>query len=83
MSVSCRICKTTGTVKPHSYGGWYKSKLLRRIKNKWFCPTHYTNGKAMDNKFYEEYKTPQPTSFEPDAIPLSKSAEQELIDLFD
>lgn len=57
-------CETTGFVKPKcvdpSHGGWYKSKLFRLKKKRWFCPEHYEEGRVIDNKFYENYKTPDP-----------------------
>lgn len=58
-------CDIKGFVKPHSdYAGWYKSKMFRKLYHqRWFCPGHYQMGREMDNKFYENYKTPDP---EPD-----------------
>lgn len=55
-------CEATGFVKPATdYGGWYKSKMFRlRIKKRWFCPEHYEKGRELDNRFYENYKTPDP-----------------------
>jgi len=54
-------CMTTGFVKPGAdHGGWYKSKLFRFKRKRWFCPKHYEKGREIDNKFYENYKTPDP-----------------------
>lgn len=55
-------CGTTAFVKPHSdYDGWYKSKFFRlRPRKRWFCPEHYEKGREIDNRFYENYKTPDP-----------------------
>lgn len=57
-------CGTRGFVKPRfvtpDYGGWYKSKLFRFKRKRWYCPEHYENGREIDNKFYENYKTPDP-----------------------
>lgn len=55
-------CESKGFVKPHSdYGGWYKSKFFRfRPRKRWYCPDHYEEGRAIDNKFYENYRTPDP-----------------------
>lgn len=58
-------CGTKGNVKPKfvdpTHGGWYKSKMFRmRPKKKWFCPEHYEEGRALDNRFYENFKTPDP-----------------------
>jgi len=58
-------CDTKGFVKPRNtenadYGGWYKSKLFRFKRKRWFCPEHYEQGRAIDNKFYENYRTPDP-----------------------
>jgi hypothetical protein len=57
-------CGTKGNIKPkfidETHGGWYKSKLLRTKRKKWFCPEHYEQGRALDNRFFENYKTPDP-----------------------
>lgn len=58
-------CEITGFVKPKcvdpTHGGWYKSKMFRfRIKKRWFCPDHYEKGRELDNRFYENLKTPDP-----------------------
>ena len=58
-------CGATGFVKPKcvdpKHAGWYKSKLFRRTsKKRWYCPEHYEEGRAIDNRFYENYKTPDP-----------------------
>ncbi len=55
-------CGEKGFVKPHSdYGGWYKSKFFRlRPKKRWYCPEHYDKGREIDNKFYENWRTPDP-----------------------
>lgn len=55
-------CKAKGFVKPQSdYGGWYKSKMFRfKMHKRWFCPKHYEKGRELDNRFYENYKTPDP-----------------------
>jgi hypothetical protein len=61
LPVSCAFgdCETKGFVKPKSdYGGWYKSRLFRFKRKRWFCPKHFEEGKAIDDKFYEKYKTP-------------------------
>ena len=60
LPVKCRKCKTPGQVKPKNYGGWYKSKMFRFKRLKWYCPEHYELGREVDNKFYENYKTPDP-----------------------
>lgn len=55
-------CKAKSLVRPQSdYGGWYKSKLFRYKQHlRWFCPKHYEKGREIDNKFYENYQTPDP-----------------------
>lgn len=55
-------CGTKGNVKPATdYGGWYKSKFFRfRIKKRWYCPEHYEKGRELDNRFYDNWKTPDP-----------------------
>jgi hypothetical protein len=55
-------CEVTGHVKPGTdYGGWYKSKMFRfKPRKRWFCPEHYEDGRRIDNKFYENYRTPDP-----------------------
>lgn len=62
LPVKCRKCLAPGFVKPNSdYGGWYKSKMFRMFpRNRWYCPEHYEIGRSVDNKFYENYKTPDP-----------------------
>ena len=63
LPVSCAFgdCEVKGFVKPRTdYGGWYKSKLFRFKRKRWFCPDHYEHGRAIDNKFYENFKTPDP-----------------------
>lgn len=64
LPVTCAFgdCGTKGHVKPQSdYDGWYKSKFFRlRIKKRWYCPEHYEKGREIDNKFYENYRTPDP-----------------------
>jgi hypothetical protein len=64
LPVTCGLgdCETKGFVKPWTdYGGWYRSKLFRRRpRQKWFCPDHHQEGQAIDNRFYENYKTPDP-----------------------
>lgn len=67
LPVSCAWgdCEVTGYVKPAfidpKHGGWYKSKLMRRRPRKmWYCPGHYEKGRELDNRFYENYKTPDP-----------------------
>lgn len=75
-------CPTTGFVKPHDYGGWYKCKMLRRTwRKRWFCPEHYQNGRDFDNKFYENYRTPDPYTEEEAKVKLS--TEDELYKLLD
>lgn len=58
-------CGVTGHVKPkfvdETHGGWYKSKFFRlRPRKRWFCPEHYEQGREIDNRFYENWKTPDP-----------------------
>lgn len=66
-------CQTRGFVKPGTdYGGWYKARIYRKRKNKWFCPEHYNNGKEADERFY---KTPQPE--------LKDTTEEELYKLLE
>ena len=61
LPVKCRKCRTGGFIKPMSdYGGWYKSKIFRFKRLKWYCPEHYEIGRHIDNQFYENYKTPDP-----------------------
>lgn len=64
LPVTCAFgdCGTKGFVKPATdYGGWYKSKFFRlRFKKRWYCPEHYEKGREIDNRFYENYKTPDP-----------------------
>lgn len=62
--VKCKLCDTTGRVKPQTdYDGWYKSRLLRNNwRKRWFCPgEHAQIGKDMDTNFYERYATPTTT----------------------
>ena len=74
LPVKCRKCGKKGFVKPRTdYGGWYKSRLLRRTTRKWFCPEHAEKGEKMDKNFYERYKTPEPV----------ESTEEELYKLLD
>lgn len=59
LPVKCRKCGAKGDVIPRTdYGGWYKSKMLRK-SNKWFCPEHYQVAKDMDDRFYKLSKTPE------------------------
>lgn len=64
LPVKCAFgdCESTGFVKPHTdHDGWYKSKMFRmRPRKRWFCPEHYERGREIDNRFYENYKTPDP-----------------------
>lgn len=55
-------CEATGFMKPRSdYDGWYKSKMFRlKPRKKWFCPDHYEHGRQIDNRFYENIRTPDP-----------------------
>jgi len=54
-------CQAKGFVKPKTdYDGWYKAKLYRRKRKRWFCPEHKLEGVDLDKKFYEDYKTPEP-----------------------
>ena len=80
LPVACRYgdCETQGFVKPSTdYGGWYKSKFYR-FRKKWFCPEHYQKGRDIDNKFYQNWQTPDPyTEIE------ELSAEEELYNLLD
>jgi hypothetical protein len=76
-------CEITGFVKPHSdYGGWYKSKMFRfKPRKRWYCPEHHEAGRQIDNKFYENYRTPEPyTDKELDA---QKDMTEELYKLLD
>lgn len=75
-------CGTTGYVKPHNYGGWYKCKMLRkRWKKSWYCPAHYEAGREIDNRFYQNYRTPDPYTEEEAKVKLS--TEEELYKLLD
>lgn len=64
LPVTCAYgdCGAKTFVKPSTdYGGWYKSKFFRfRFKKRWYCPEHYDKGREIDNKFYENFKTPDP-----------------------
>jgi len=65
LAVKCSYgdCETAGRVKPATdYGGWYKLKMfrLRNWKKRWYCPEHYEQGRELDNRFYENWKTPDP-----------------------
>lgn len=61
LPVKCRKCKKEGRVKPGGdYGGWYKSKIYRSHKIKWYCPKHYEIGRAVDNRFFDNLNTPDP-----------------------
>ncbi len=64
LPVKCAFgdCGRRSTVKPKTdYNGWYKSKIFRYVhRKKWWCPDHYQKGREIDNKFYENYKTPDP-----------------------
>lgn len=68
LPVTCAFgdCKTHGFIKPKfadpTHGGWYKSKLFRFKRKRWYCPTHYEDGRRIDNHFYENYRTPDPYS---------------------
>lgn len=83
LPVACAFgdCEAKGHVKPQSdYGGWYKSKMFRfRPRKRWFCPEHYEQGRAIDNKFYENYRTPDPY---PEKAQVEKT-EEELYKLLD
>ena len=73
LPVTCRKCKVKGFVKPHTdYGGWYKSKIFRLQRLRWFCPDHYEDGRRIDNHFYENYKTPDPY---PEEVAQEKATE--------
>lgn len=77
LPVTCRHCGEKGFVKPHTdHGGWYKSKLFRTKRIRWYCPEHYQMGRDVDNKFYENYKTPDPE-------PTPEDATAELYKLLD
>ncbi len=70
-------CSATGFVKPKEHDGWYKSKFFRfRPTKRWYCPEHYKEGRAIDNEFYENYKTPGPE-------PEPENVEKELYKLLD
>lgn len=76
-------CGVTGHVKPAfvdpTHGGWYKSKFFRlRYKKRWFCPEHYEAGREIDNRFYDNWKTPDPYNENDTA-----SIEEELYKLLD
>lgn len=64
LPVKCRKCLKEGRVKPAfvdpTHGGWYKSKMFRTKRLRWYCPEHYELGREEDNRFYENYKTPDP-----------------------
>lgn len=64
LPVTCAYgdCEETGFVKPRSdYGGWYKSKFYRlKPRKRWFCPKHYEKGRELDNRFYDNSRTPDP-----------------------
>ena len=73
-------CEDTNFVKPQTdYDGWYKSKFFRfRFKKRWFCPEHYEAGREIDNRFYDNWKTPDPYNENDTA-----SIEEELYKLLD
>lgn len=76
-------CGATGFVKPKcvdpEHGGWYKSKMFRfNRKKRWFCPDHYENGRGFDNKFYDNYRTPEPYTEK-----VTPSVSEELYKLLD
>lgn len=77
LPVKCRMCETRGFVKPKfmdpEHGGWYKSRMFRTKRLRWYCPEHYENGRAEDNKFYENYKTPDPY---PEEVAQAKTTEE-------
>lgn len=84
LPVTCAFgdCDTTGFVKPRSdYGGWYKSKLFRFKRKRWYCPEHYEKGREIDNRFYQNYATPHPYPDEEAKAILS--TEEELYKLLD
>lgn len=61
LPVKCRKCRKEGRVRPNTnYDGWYKSKFFRLKRYKWFCTEHYELGREIDNRFYENHKTPDP-----------------------
>lgn len=77
MPVTCRQCKVKAFVKPNTdYDGWYKSKIFRFKRLRWFCPEHYEIGREIDNRFYENYKTPDPE-------PEPENVEAELYNLLE
>jgi len=76
LPVKCRTCQLSGNVKPRDYGGWFKSQILGRTPNKWFCPIHYDIGNAMDDRFYGMSQTPEPE-------PTVESTTDELYKLLD
>lgn len=82
LPVSCAYgdCEAHAFVKPRTdYGGWYKSKFFRfRFKKRWFCPEHYEAGREIDNRFYDNWKTPDPYNENDTA-----SIEEELYKLLD
>jgi hypothetical protein len=57
-------CGVSGYVKPSfvdpEHGGWYKSRLFRRQRKRWYCPKHHQEGRAKDKWFYDKYQTPEP-----------------------
>lgn len=76
-------CEASGFVKPkfvdETHGGWYKSKMFRmRPRKRWFCPDHYEEGRAFDNRFYENFRTPDPYPAD-----MTKEAQEELYKLLD
>lgn len=84
LAVKCNYgdCGTVGRVKPKDYNGWYKCKMLRmRWKKQWFCPEHYEQGREIDNRFYENYKTPHP--YTDQELESRKQTEEELYKLLD
>ena len=70
-------CGVTSFVKPHNYGGWYKSRLMRFKRKKWFCPAHAKKGEDIDNRFYQTYATPV------EKVELKDSTEEELYKLLE
>lgn len=66
LPVKCRKCGKKGFVKPGTdYGGWFGSRLFKLRHLRWYCPKHAKIGKAVDDRFFEHCRDPEPA---PDAI---------------
>lgn len=79
LPVKCRKCDTKGFVKPDKkYGGWYKSRLFRTKRLRWYCPEHHDIGKSVDDKFFKTVDN-QPR----EEVDQQASVEEELYKLLD